>query len=150
MNGNEISTLLQALPYIRRHKGATFVIKCGGEIARLRLPDSKTGARTIHLSAPALAVLSSIERQDDNPYVIDTLGQIYLEGGRPDRAAKLFEKALAIAPETAEIRFHMAIAYAKTGRPDTARRHLKEVLRNVDGGSDLAAEAHAALQTLPD
>ncbi len=36
----------------------------------LRLPDSKTGARTIHLNAPALAVLSSIERQDDNPYVI--------------------------------------------------------------------------------
>ena len=34
MNGNEVSTLLQALPYIRRHKGATFVIKCGGEIAR--------------------------------------------------------------------------------------------------------------------
>ena len=34
MNGKEIKTLLQALPYIRQHKGATFVIKCGGEIAR--------------------------------------------------------------------------------------------------------------------
>ncbi|MFI5402838.1 MAG: acetylglutamate kinase, partial [Planctomycetota bacterium] len=29
-----IETLLQALPYIREHKGKTFVIKCGGEIAR--------------------------------------------------------------------------------------------------------------------
>lgn len=34
MNGNEVSLLLQALPYIRHHDGAIFVVKCGGEIAR--------------------------------------------------------------------------------------------------------------------
>ena len=34
MNGQDVETLLQALPYIREHKGKTFVIKCGGEIAR--------------------------------------------------------------------------------------------------------------------
>lgn len=34
MNGKDVETLLQALPYIRAHKGSTFVIKCGGEIAR--------------------------------------------------------------------------------------------------------------------
>ncbi len=34
MNDNDIFVLLQALPYIRQHKGATFVLKCGGEIAR--------------------------------------------------------------------------------------------------------------------
>jgi acetylglutamate kinase len=33
MNGQDVETLLQALPYIRLHKGSTFVIKCGGEIA---------------------------------------------------------------------------------------------------------------------
>jgi integrase len=37
---------------------------------RLRLPDSKTGAKVVHLSAPALLVLSRIERKDGNPYVI--------------------------------------------------------------------------------
>jgi integrase len=36
----------------------------------LRLPDSKTGARTIHLNAPALEILSVVEHQDGNPYVI--------------------------------------------------------------------------------
>ena len=36
----------------------------------LRLPDSKTGAKTIALSAPALAALESIPRQQGNPYVI--------------------------------------------------------------------------------
>jgi len=33
MNGKEIEILLQALPYMRRHKGTTVVVKCGGEIA---------------------------------------------------------------------------------------------------------------------
>lgn len=35
-----------------------------------RLPDSKTGAKTIHLNAPAMEVLADIPRFDDNPYVI--------------------------------------------------------------------------------
>ena len=34
MNGDEVPVLLQALPYIRQHKDATFILKCGGEIAR--------------------------------------------------------------------------------------------------------------------
>jgi len=34
MSGQEVEVLLQALPYMRQHKGATFVVKCGGEIAR--------------------------------------------------------------------------------------------------------------------
>lgn len=36
----------------------------------LRLPDSKTGARIVHLGAPALEVLSRVKRLADNPWVI--------------------------------------------------------------------------------
>ncbi|MGI0525981.1 tyrosine-type recombinase/integrase [Rhizobium giardinii] len=36
----------------------------------IRLPDSKTGAKTIYLSAPALQVLASIPRLEGNPHVI--------------------------------------------------------------------------------
>jgi len=36
----------------------------------IRLPDSKTGAKTIHLSAPARAVLDALPRVSDNPHVI--------------------------------------------------------------------------------
>ncbi len=36
----------------------------------LCLPDSKTGARVVHLGAPALEVLASLERQPENPWVI--------------------------------------------------------------------------------
>jgi integrase len=36
----------------------------------LRLPDSKTGAKTVYLSEPALEVLRSIGRNSSNPFVI--------------------------------------------------------------------------------
>ena len=36
----------------------------------LRLPDSKTGAKIVHLGQPAVAVLEKIERVDGNPWVI--------------------------------------------------------------------------------
>lgn len=36
----------------------------------LELPDSKTGAKVIHLNAPALEVLRGLVRQDGHPYVI--------------------------------------------------------------------------------
>ncbi len=36
----------------------------------LSLPDSKTGARIVHLGAPALEVLSNLKRQPENPWVI--------------------------------------------------------------------------------
>ncbi len=40
------------------------------ENAALRLPDSKTGQKSIYLNAPALEVLSSLPRLDGNPFVI--------------------------------------------------------------------------------
>jgi integrase len=36
----------------------------------LRLPDSKTGAKVVHLGRPAIDVLEKIERVDGNPWVI--------------------------------------------------------------------------------
>ena len=53
---NEIMTL--------KWEYADFEARC------LRLPDSKTGARLVHLGAPALEVLSGLERRSDNPWVI--------------------------------------------------------------------------------
>lgn len=38
--------------------------------ACLKLPDSKTGAKVVHLNAPALEVLATIERKEGSPWVI--------------------------------------------------------------------------------
>ncbi|MDE0149044.1 MAG: tyrosine-type recombinase/integrase [Rhodospirillaceae bacterium] len=40
------------------------------EAGELRLPDSKTGAKTVHLGDPAIAVLRAIPRRDGDPFVI--------------------------------------------------------------------------------
>jgi integrase len=40
------------------------------ERGEARLPDSESGAKTLHLPPPALAVLSALPRLDGNPYVI--------------------------------------------------------------------------------
>ena len=40
------------------------------EECELRLPDSKSGAKTIYLGAAALEVLQTLPRMDDNPFVI--------------------------------------------------------------------------------
>ena len=40
------------------------------ETAELRLPDSKTGAKVVHLGKPAVAVLRGITRVEGNPWVI--------------------------------------------------------------------------------
>jgi integrase len=40
------------------------------ERGEARLPDSKTGAKTLHLPPPALAALAELPRLDRNPYVI--------------------------------------------------------------------------------
>src|SRR5262249_58426356 len=40
------------------------------ERGEMRLDDSKTGAKTLHLPPPALEVLSELPRTEGNPYVI--------------------------------------------------------------------------------
>ncbi len=40
------------------------------EKQNLRLPDSKTGAKTVYLNTPALTVLNSLPRIEGNPYVL--------------------------------------------------------------------------------
>jgi integrase len=40
------------------------------ERGTIRLPDSKTGAKTLYLNAPALTVLEELPRVDGNPFVI--------------------------------------------------------------------------------
>ncbi|MDE2914570.1 MAG: hypothetical protein OXL68_16775 [Paracoccaceae bacterium] len=40
------------------------------DAGELRLANTKTGAKVVHLGDPAIAVLRALDRQDDNPWVI--------------------------------------------------------------------------------
>ena len=75
-----------------------------------RLPDSKTGAKTLYLSAPALAVLAGLPRVEGNPHV--------LPGERPGAPLAPPQKAWQRIRRTAglpDIRMHdLRHAFAST------------------------------------
>ena len=60
------------------------------ERGEARLPDSKTGAKTLHLPPPALAVLADLPRLDGNPFVIvgQKLGAPLVNLEKPWRAIR--------------------------------------------------------------
>jgi integrase len=71
------------------------------ERGEARLPDSKTGARTLHLPPPALAVLAELPRLVGNTYVI--------AGAKSGAALVNLEKpwrAIRAAAELDDLRLH--------------------------------------------
>jgi integrase len=71
------------------------------ERGEVRLPDSKTGAKTLHLPAPALAVLDELPRLEGNPYVI--VGQV--AGARLVNLEKPW-RAIRKAADLDDVRLH--------------------------------------------
>ncbi len=64
---------LRLLIFTEARRGEILTLKwdyVNFEASRLELPDSKTGAKFVYLSAPALKLLSEIPRDPDNPFVI--------------------------------------------------------------------------------
>jgi integrase len=71
------------------------------ERGEARLPDSKTGAKTLHFPAPALAVLADLPRVEGNPYVI--VGQV--DGARLVNLEKPW-RAIRKAARLDDVRLH--------------------------------------------
>jgi putative PEP-CTERM system TPR-repeat lipoprotein len=83
----------------------------------------------------------------DNPAIMDTLGWILVQQGKVDRAVPLLRKALAGAPQSAEIRYHLAAALAKSGDKANARKELEQALASTAPFSQ-RDEANALLKQL--
>lgn len=96
----------------------------------------------------ALAVAEEALAVDpNNAATIDTTGWIAFNTGKLDRAVQLLRDARLRNPESAETRYHLAAALAKTGRTTEARDELEAALRgNV--GFDGRSAAEALLRTL--
>lgn len=68
------------------------------------------------------------QQAPDNASVADTLGWIEVSAGRSDKALALLEKAAGEAPRSQTIRYHLAVAQAKSGHRQQARKTLKTLL----------------------
>ncbi len=82
----------------------------------------------------------------NNPAFADTLGWILVQRGQVEAGLRYLRDARLRAPESGEIRFHLAYALAKTGRTAEAREELIAALsgagrvENSDGVKQLKAE----------
>ena len=74
----------------------------------------------------------------DDPVILDTLGWAAIRAGQPERAIEPLTKAWQ-QTQDAEVRAHLGVALAESGREDEGRRHVKA-----------AVAARAELSDLPE
>ena len=76
-----------------------------------------------------------------------SLGWLYVQRGDMNRGLELLRAAYSRASRRPSIRYHLAVALSRTGRPDEARSHLEEVLKAKDLGK-LEPEVQRLLQEI--
>lgn len=65
----------------------------------------------------------------DNPATLDTLGWNLIKAGQHRRGLEMIKKALAKAPDAAEIQWHLAVGLNKSGDRARARQEIERLLR---------------------
>ncbi len=84
----------------------------------------------------------AVERAPQQAAIIDTYGWLLLQVGRVEQAVDFLQKAADAAPDNADIHYHLAAAYAKSGQHHAARGMLAEILgreTDFDSRRDAAA-----------
>ncbi len=76
--------------------------------------------------AEKLAASPGIENK---PEVLDTIGWVFLQNGKEDKGLVLLQQAALQDGGNPHIRFHLASAFAKTGKKEEARKELERLLK---------------------
>jgi Flp pilus assembly protein TadD len=88
----------------------------------------------------------------DSPFVADTLGWIYYQKGAYTSAVSLLEEALKLReksklPDSADMHYHLGLAYEKTDQRKLARQQLERVLQ-IDPNYSAAGDVKKQLSQL--
>ena len=76
-----------------------------------------------------------------NAVATDAYGWALYQTDEDEKAADLFEKAVALAPRHPGLRWHLAQAYADLGRKEEARAQIAQVIANPEFAEKAAAQA---------
>lgn len=79
--------------------------------------------------------------------ILDTLGWINVEQGQTARGLELLKKAISLAPKNQAVKYHFAVALARSGDKTQARKQLEELLA-AGGDFPQQQEARALLKRL--
>ena len=108
-------------------------------------------ARALHAQRDPRAVGYAEQAYDKggrNADLSELLGWILFEQGKTRRGLDMLRKAESLQPDSPDIRYHLAMALAKTGEREQARL-LLEVLLAKGGEFPQRAQAQALLKSLP-
>ncbi|TFW30700.1 XrtA/PEP-CTERM system TPR-repeat protein PrsT [Massilia horti] len=81
------------------------------------------------------------------PQIMDTLAWVLIEKGDTNRALPLLQKAVTLAPESHDIRYHLAYGLSKSGDKAGARKELDKLLSQNKRFAQ-EEEARSLLKTL--
>lgn len=80
----------------------------------------------------AFALSRDFEKEAPHPLFIDTLGWVRFKMGQQEEAIRLMKSAVGKSPDNSALNYHLGIAYAQSGKPAEARRHLSKALKSSD------------------
>ncbi len=84
----------------------------------------------------------------ESPEIMDTLGWVYYKKQSPNLAIPLFERSVEKAPDNASHRYHLGLAYLRSGETIRGRATLERALSaNPDAAT--AAEIRRILAEIP-
>ena len=84
---------------------------------------------------------TALAKSPGNPLIIDTLAWALYQSGQTDRALQLLRDARLRQPDNPEIRYHLAVVLAKSGRKTEAKEELEAALKvgkSFEGSGDAA------------
>lgn len=67
-------------------------------------------------------------KDSPNPYFVDTYGWVLFKSGKAEAAIGIFKKAVAVAPDNAEFRYHLGEACYAIGDKNAAKLELEKSL----------------------
>ena len=120
-------TALKLLIFTGARRGEILSLKwdyVNFEESRLELPDSKTGAKFVYLPAPALKLLSELNRDPENPFVIT--------GAKPGTHLVNMKDPWAVIRESAEL-------------PDLRIHDLRHSFASIGAGGGMSLPVIGAL-----
>ena len=95
-------------------------------LAMLYARSGKNGERALHMAYAAYM------RAPESGDVLDTFGVVLMMNKRVDEAARVLERAVALKPDNASVRFHFAKVLRAKGELDKARQEVNTALNMGD------------------